>query len=315
MSYHFTIGYSGGIENLSKLLDFSSRIETVYTGGLKNKIAGGRPQYTETMSSIEEQVKYAKDRNIFFEIALNTPCGVEERTNKSWWKDVKDYLKDLEMCGVDGIVVSHPFLLEEVASYTKMKIIVSTICEITTVRSALYYEAMGAEVIIPSMNVNYNLDVLRDMKKNLKEASLRIMVNEHCLGDCPWRRFHHSHYAHSNSEVDYHLHCKKVFMKYPERMLTNNVIRPEDIHNYFDITDDFKIVGRMVEMDVLLKQIKAYEEQKYEDNYVDLCDASLAPKIYIQNSGLSDLFEHKNKCDKVCERCGYCKKLYDRYSK
>lgn len=312
MKEMFTIGFSGNQEELKKLLNTSTKIKTVYTGGLKNMIQGGRPQYCSSMEEIEGLVNLADQYGTDFEIALNAPCGLEDYSNKGWWREVEQYLKELESIGVKGIVASHPFIMETVKSCTNLRVIASTICEINTVRSALYYEQIGADIIIPSMNVNYDIQLLKDMKHNLKKAKIRLMVNEHCLGDCPWRRFHHSHYAHSQYEADYHMHCRRVYLGSPYLLLTNSVIRPEDLCNYTDFIDDFKIVGRQVPMDILCKVVSVYDKKSYKGNYIELFDHKLAPHLYIENSELKDLFINKSRCKKICHTCNRCYEMFQK---
>lgn len=306
----FNVGFSGNKQDLEWLLETSGRIESVYTGGLDKMIAGGRPQYCSSLKEIEELVRVASDRKVTFEIALNSPCGIENTTNYEYWNMVRNYLKDLEKIGVNGIIASHPFIMSEVKASTNMQLTASTICEIQTCRSAIYYENLGADIIVPSMNCNYRLDLLLDMKKALKRARIRLMVNEHCLGDCPWRRFHHSHYAHSSNAFDYHLKCKKVYWNNPHLLLTNSVIRPEDLHHYNEITNEFKIVGRQVPIEVLTKVVRAYDGEQYDGNYVELFDITMAHKYLIDNQKLGQLFYNKSKCRNYCHNCTKCKKMF-----
>jgi collagenase-like PrtC family protease len=315
MDLRFNIGYNGKIEDLRFLLEQSDKIGSVYTGGISDKIRGGRPQYINDLDTLSKQVQMAHDRNVSFEIALNAPCGFKEKTDKAWWQGIKQYIKDLHRCGVDSIIASHPFLMNVVKAATPMKVVASTICEISTVRSALHYEQLGADVIIPSMSVNYELDILELMVKHLKKAKLRIMLNEHCLGDCPWRRFHHNHYSHSNREMDYHMNCKKQFLKNPYLMLTNSAIRPEDVIHYKHITSDFKIVGRLVPIDNLVRRIQAYHSGSFEGNFISLIDHHLSQYWDIPNSELTGLFQQKKTCNMVCETCNFCIRLFNRIGK
>lgn len=308
----FAVGFNGKLNDLEKIINDGLLVESVYSGGLSNKIAGGRPQYAQNLEELKECIDLAHDNGIKYEIALNTPCGLHDKTDKSWWHDVEEYLRALEACGVDRIVASHPFLMTLVKSKTNMEVVVSTICEVTEPRMAKYYEEMGADILIPSMNVNYRIEKLIAIKKSLNNTKLRIMLNEHCLGDCPWRRFHHSHYAHSNYELDYHVNCKKKFLENPYLCLTNNSIRPEDIIHYQKITDNFKIVGRLVPVEQLTERIRAYTSQHYDGNFVRLSDYKLADIINIPNEKLDKLFDTKSKCAFDCENCHYCKKLFEK---
>lgn len=310
-----SVGFSGSTEDLEKILNLSEELSSVYTGGLAGKIAGGRPDYLKSLDTIEKNGKLAHAREVKYEIALNAPCGLESKENKSWWEDIIRYLKELEMCGVDYIIASHPFIMQAVKENTDMKVVASTICEAATVRSAMYYESIGADVIIPSMNINYNIEVLEQMRDSLEHASLRIMVNEHCLGDCPWRRFHHNHYAHHNEEFEYHVNCKSMFYKNPYLILTNNYIRPEDIHRYETITNEFKIVGRLKPIDTLVRIIQAYSKEEFKGNSVELTDLGLAKYFSIPNDQLDGLFDKKIRCNKVCKNCGFCMELWDLITK
>jgi collagenase-like PrtC family protease len=114
--------------------------------------------------------------------------------------------------GLETVTVSHPFLMAEVKRHTSLKLSVSTICEIMNARAAEFYEELGADIIIPSMNINTNVNELRTIKKALKNADIRIMVNEHCLRDCPWRRAHHNHFSLSETESDLNFlyECRRV---------------------------------------------------------------------------------------------------------
>jgi len=315
MNAVFSVGYNGKLDELKKIIESSNKVKTVMTGGVAGKIGGGRPQYVKSLDVLAKQIEYAHSKGVSFELALNAPCGLKDKSDKNWWNSIQKYIKALEKLDVDSVIVSHPFIIDLVKSYTKMKITVSTICEIMTVRSALYYEKLGADVITPSMNLNMNIKELKLMKKTLTKAILRIMLNEHCLGDCPWRRFHHNHYAHSNTEIDYHVNCKKMYLNNPYLLLTNNAIRPEDMHYYKDITNNFKIVSRLVFIDDILIRIKAYSEGKFKGNYVQLFDLKLSSVFYIPNEQLNGLIQKKWSCSKICNNCNYCQDLFSRIGK
>lgn len=306
-----SVGYSGKAQDLDLLLDSCKDLYSVYTGGLAGKIAGGRPLYLDSLDTLADNCAKAHKKGVSYEIALNAPCGLESKSNTEWWEKIRSYIRELEQCGVDYIIASHPFIMQTVKEHTNMKVVASTICEIMTGRSASYYEKIGADIIIPSMNVNYNMKALEEIKESLDHAILRIMVNEHCLGDCPWRRFHHNHYSHHNEEFEYHVNCKTMFYKNPYLLLTNNYIRPEDIHNYEKLTHQFKVVGRLNPINDLIEIIQAYENESYDGNCVKLFDLSLEKQFNVPNKMLEGLFERKIKCNKLCDKCGNCNRLWN----
>lgn len=189
----------------------------------------------------------------------------------------------------------------------------ASFCGLYNVRSALYYEELGADIIVPSVSINHDLKELILMKDNLQHATLKILVNEVCLGNCPYRRFHHAHLSkanHRNYDIDYTSSCTKKYLDNPYLFLTNNVIRPEDLKLYEGICDNFKLVGRTIEDDILVNMIKAYGNEYYDGNLLDILDNRFQRVINIPNNKLNELIYKKMKCDKNCAKCGYCKDLY-----
>lgn len=226
---------------------------------------------------------------------------------------IYNYLCELESIGVDKVICSHPFLISLAKEKTNLIVVASTIAEISNVRSALYYEELGADIIVPSVSINHDLKELILMKDNLQHATLKILVNEVCLGNCPYRRFHHAHLSkanHRNYDIDYTSSCTKKYLDNPYLFLTNNVIRPEDLKLYEGICDNFKLVGRTIEDDILVNMIKAYGNEYYDGNLLDILDNRFQRVINIPNNKLNELIYKKMKCDKNCAKCGYCKDLY-----
>jgi collagenase-like PrtC family protease len=307
-----SVGYDGALADLREIIGCSPRVKTVFTGGLSGLIKGGRPQYAGSLPALKKQIRYAHARGVSFEVAVNAPCGIHDRSDTGWWRKVRQYILALEALDVDGVIVSHPFLMELVKSCTEMKIAVSAICEISSAGSARYYEQLGGDIITPSINANMDMAALKLIKKSLKRARLRILLNDYCLSDCPWRRFHYNHYAHSNSEMDYHLNCRKLFHDHPYLILANTAIRPEDMKYYKGCADEFKIAGRLVPLEDLLRRIRAYTDEAYEGNFVSLLDTRLAKAVHIPNGRLEGLIRKKWKCSRLCDTCGYCGRLFRR---
>ena len=313
MNYQLSVGFNGKKDTLLKIINSSNKVGDVYTGGLSGKIYGGRFQYEDSYEKIKENIEICHKHGITLSITLNSPSGVPEKSDKIWWDDIANYLCELESIGVDKVICSHPFLISLAKEKTNLIVVASTIAEISNVRSALYYEELGADIIVPSVSINHDLKELILMKDNLQHATLKILVNEVCLGNCPYRRFHHAHLSkanHRNYDIDYTSSCTKKYLDNPYLFLTNNVIRPEDLKLYEGICDNFKLVGRTIEDDILVNMIKAYGNEYYDGNLLDILDNRFQRVINIPNNKLNELIYKKMKCDKNCAKCGYCKDLY-----
>ncbi len=309
-----SVGFSGkSTELLRKYFDCSDYIDDIYTGGAPI-IGSGRIQYQSSLNTLSEYVNVAHKNKATLSITLNSPVGIKERNDNDWWEKIKAYLLSLEDIGVDKIIASHPFLISTVKMHTKMKVVASTISEISNARSAKYYEDFGADIIVPSTNINFDIEELKRIRSVLKEAEIKLLANEVCLGNCPWRKFHHNYISstrQAGTDSDYAMMCSQKYITHPHLFLTNNAIRPEDLGKYNGITNYFKLTGRSVSEDVILKMIRIYSNGYYDGNYLDFLDERFASKFYIPNELLSDLHFHKNMCKKNCEDCGYCKNLYD----
>lgn len=319
MEYKLSVGFNGNLGLLEKIFnDKDNKVETLYTGGYLKEVSSGRYQYSKSDQDLEKIVEAVHYKNSSLAVTLNSPCNVPPFSEKQWWNNVKNYLKHLESIGVDTVVVAHPFLMSLTKENTDLKVATSVICDVNTPRGALYYEDMGADVIVSSSSINYDLDQLRRIKSNLKKAKLALLVNEACLGNCPWRRFHQNALSHADRQgydLDYAMSCTNLYEKQPYMMLTNNVVRPEDLKEYEGISDMFKLVGRTTDEETLLKMIHAYSTESYHGNLVEIVDKGFSEFINLPNDQLDSLFEQKSKCVKNCQNCSKCKILYKKINK
>ncbi|MCG7851233.1 MAG: protease, partial [Methanosarcinaceae archaeon] len=84
--------------------------------------------------------------------------------------------------------------------------------------------------------------------------------------------------------------------------------------DYEHITDTFKIGGRTHFVNWILNLVDAYANESYDGNLMDLldCPKDLKDLFYIPNKELEGALTQWKKCEKVCNRCGYCKRLADK---
>lgn len=314
MNYKLSVGFNGDLELLDKIFeDKDNKIKTLYTGGFLKDVSSGRYQHSEDEKSLELLADKIHEKGAEIAVTLNSPCNVPPLVEREWWDKTKEYLVTLDKIGIDTAIIAHPFLMALAKENTSLEVAASIICDINSVRGALYYENMGADIIVPSSSINYDLVLLKNIKKNLKHAQIKLLVNEACLGNCPWRRFHQNTLAHADRkgyDIDYAMSCTNLYSENPYMMLTNNVVRPEDLSKYEGICDYFKLVGRTTDNDTLLKMIHAYSTSKYNGNLVEIVDKGFSEFINLPNDKLDGLFEQKINCIKNCQNCSKCKTLY-----
>jgi collagenase-like PrtC family protease len=112
-------------------------------------------------------------------------------------------------------------------------------------------------------------------------------------------------------------------------------VRPEDIHIYEDIgMDMFKISGRAMPTEKILRAATAYSSRHYQGNLYDILNVitprpgsvnstlpgeqsngvRVPPRFYIDNQaldGFMDFFK-KQDCSSGCSHCGYCQRIADK---
>lgn len=310
------VGVNGNFEEIKKLILEFDCIKSMYTSDYIKKTAGGRNvSYLKSIDQIKEIAGFLNEHHVEYYIANNHTVFTHQRSDEDFWNDYKEHMLELQECGVVGIVTGHPFFVEFIKKNTKLKVCVSTTAEVATVRAAKFFEDLGADMICPSYSINYNINQLLEIKNNLKYATIKLLSNEMCIGDCLYRKYHQNAYFSSHDlDKDYGFVCHKIMINSPVKMLQNNTIRPEDIKNYFDVTDNFKISLRQppfFDIQKNRKVVQAYAEESYNGNYIDLVSQRLAQVINIPNSKLNDLYAVKSKCNKNCCVCNICQKIYN----
>ena len=187
---------------------------------------------------------------------------------------------------------------------------------------------------IKEINIDRNLNLLQNKRNILMEklkkenVKVKILVNEGCLFNCPFKCSHdfvisilnnlsinNSIIIKNNfefySNINEKLGCIKLYKHNPYLVLKSPFIRPEELQN-FDDDIIFKIAGRTFNEDLLKKVLLAYFTEDFDGNLLEILDSLNALKYYyyLDNKRIpNDFFEFRNKCNKKCENCNYCKEI------
>jgi len=121
---------------------------------------------------------------------------------------------------------------------------------------------------------------------------------------------------------DFFEHCLAVTLKDHSQILKSGWIRPEDLESYKDITTSFKMVGRARSSSLVLRAARAYMNQRYDGNLIDIVCSSLHAfglvyGAYLDNAALgeSGFFKQITSCDRKCNDCNYCERLAEKLLK
>lgn len=265
---------------------------------------------------------------------------------------IKDYIKYLLEIGVNTITVSLPIIAELIREVDdRIGIEVSTIAHIDSVAQIqMWYEKYGVTKICNNVTKNREIGFLRNaaMFCERKNIVLTLIANEFCsngtnnaidcAGGCIYRDHCYSLQSEGYTEEDmknmkgYPMSICDESRKHPVAWLKSNFIRPEDMSLYNVVgINHFKITGRTASYEFIKKVIKAYMEQKWDGNLIDLWNnvgqfgkrsigGQAENSCFIPNKSLEGFLkywfqnEHRICSQELCgETCSYCNNYYEKF--
>ncbi len=318
------------LEKLNKEKEGKAKIAETYGQATETEIqSSGR--VTEalpkvTLRTLEDYVKYSRDRGIGFNYTLNPACFGNYEFSLKGIEQLLRFLRTLHNIGIQSLTVTSPAIFEIVSgSGLPFKLKASAICEVASPDKASFYKKLGADRIVLDPDITRNFKVIKNIYRAVGDAS-EIIINNVCYKNCPYKMFHYNHEAHCHSRhgeqdiKDYYTNrCslqKAGGVMHPIRL---NWIRPEDLHYYYELgIRHFKIQGRqnVVTGDVV-KTLRYYIDEDFNGNLYDLITLFSpynAFQPYMDNKSLDGYIGKfiKQPCDDLCGECGYCENFAEK---
>lgn len=321
----FSVPYNNDPEILKDIFELKrlehNRIREVYLSGPQEYSGSGRVTKKINLDEFAGVVDKIHSEGLKVNLVLNTTCEGGNWYSPEAINTIMEYLRQLhEQNGLEAVTIANPIYIKEVRRrFPNIEICASVLCDIDCVQRAVIYANLGANIITPDVNINHNLKLLKDIKEATK-AELKLLVNEGCLYKCPFRKFHFNYISHVSKESfmkEYFLpYCHNVIEESPSQILKSGWIRPEDTMKYGEITSFFKIVNRVLSKSKVVRAIKAYLEESWDGDLLDIISSSLGAfslryGTYLDNKSLDKygFFEKVTSCDRNCTKCDYCEKL------
>jgi collagenase-like PrtC family protease len=295
-------------------------------------------------NQVEEYIERAHSAGLKFDYLLNAPSMSNMEWDENTHQELLMHLNWIQSIGTDSVTVTMPYLVELIKrQFPRLKVRVSTIAHVSSVARAKFFESLGADSITLDINVNRDFKLLQAIR-NAVGCELTVLMNNLCLYQCPYEYYHHDGLGHASQSynpingyyVDYCvLRCTLDRLSDISQIIKCRWVRPEDIHAYEEIgMDMFKISGRSMPSERILRAATAYSSRHYEGNLYDILniitpksgfispalpgvqnnvDGSV-PKFYVDNQaleGFMDFFRKQN-CPSGCGQCNYCQRVADK---
>ncbi|MGD0253463.1 MAG: U32 family peptidase [Verrucomicrobiota bacterium] len=260
-----------------------TRFSEIY-GAHRTSITGhGRPAYRLPQVDpdvFERHVCCARQLGLRFNYVMNAPSFGGQEQNPGWLREVSHFLEYLAGCGVSGVTIAHPFLLQFVKrEFPDFRLNVSLIAGVDTVAAARKFEDLGVDVInLNPFTINRDFDSLRAIRRAVR-CELELYANIPCLDHCPRRVAHYEYSGRASQETGnpevkqdpFLMRCSYTFLSEPAEFLRSPFIRPEDVSVYREVgMDIIKLSDRTESTEFLLSTARAYAEGKYDGNLFDL---------------------------------------------
>jgi len=292
-------------------------------------------------NQVEEYIEQAHSAGLKFDYLLNAPSMSNMEWDENTHQELLTHLNWISSIGADSVTVTIPYLVELIKrQFPQLKIRVSTIGHVNSVARAKLFESLGADSITLDINVNRDFTVLKAIK-NAVSCEVTVLMNNLCLFQCPYEYYHHDGLGHASQSynplggyyVDYCvLRCTLDRLCDISQVIKCRWARPEDIHAYEEIgIEAFKISGRSMPSERILRAATAYSSRHYQGNLYDIMNvitpklglvnsalpgvpnsvAGSLPKFYIDNQaleGFMDFFRKQN-CLSGCSHCDYCQRI------
>jgi collagenase-like PrtC family protease len=290
---------------------------------------------------VEEYIGQANSVGLKFDYLLNAPSMSNMEWDENTHQELLIHLNWITSIGADSVTVTIPYLVELIKrQFPRLRVRVSTIAHVNSVARAKLFESLGADSITLDINVNRDFALLKAIR-NAVNCELSVLLNNLCLYQCPYEYYHHDGLGHASQNynpingyyVDYCvLRCTLDRLRDVSQIIKCRWARPEEIHVYEEIgIDVFKISGRSMPSERILRAATAYSSRHYEGNLYDILNViapktgfigsalpgeqsngvGSLPRFYIDNQaleGFMDFFKKQN-CLSGCSHCDYCRRI------
>jgi collagenase-like PrtC family protease len=273
-----------------------------------------------------------KKSGVRFSLAFNTVCFGREKFSKKFQDEFVEILSQAQQSGFSAIILSDPYLMEIAKNKAPdLSVIVSVFAEVDSESRLKFYNALGVDRIIIPHELNRELEKLAHFA-NISKCELEVIANLGCSHYCARGDSHSIFTGHYTGDIrkeiigDCHTSfCNFYKLNFPWEILSQDWIRPEDLHRYENIGIKYlKIAGRATSTSWIIKVANAYIAQSYDGNLQDLITSYYPftdkmqnenPLPPIPNKSLDLIMENLYSCGHKCSGCSFCKAQYESLSR
>ena len=287
VKYDVGTNFDNRIFDIIKECDTEHRIKNLYGKLKQDGLPGGRATSIISDLSDDQFVQYIKDCNnlgITFNYLINPLCMGQSEYDPVVGKNIRETIHKLYDMGVRFFTINSPSLIKYVKKeFSDVQVTLGLYAYPVSIQQIEYWRNWGVDELTLDHAFNRNFDLLRTVMKTYKDSdfAMRVIANNFCLKECPYRLTHGAFVGHSDPtaiSMDFSLiNCTYRKISNPKAMLTAEWIRPEDVHYYEELAEEtgyknfsLKLVDRTRATPFIERVVKAYLAESYDGNLLDI---------------------------------------------
>jgi collagenase-like PrtC family protease len=303
-------------------------------------VGGGRPSFlirNIPFDILEKHISAVHKNGWRFNYLLNSSCTANLKSDAVLKNKLLRFLDTLQDLSIDSITVATPFLISFIKHhFPNITCKASIFLMIDSTEKARQIEAFGADTIKIFISKNRDFRFLYELRKAVN-CELTLLVNQGCLYACPYTHYHGNINAHASTTdssvtgpmvMNCLIKCTLQKLRNPAELLRSRWIRPEDIAIYENYGYElFKIAGREMSTERILRTVKAYADRTCSGNLLDIINGvtvleGLPSKMVVpdlkspvlRNDMLEGFIDHftAGKCPGECSSCSYCNSIAEK---
>jgi collagenase-like PrtC family protease len=279
------------IEAIAKM-DMEKSIKSVFGKLKSDAIGGGRPAMflpEVSFQKLADYIQLCHKNGIEFNYLLNPMCLGNKELTADGQKEIIKFMGELADIKIDWFTINSPALARIAKrKFPQIKISVGVHALVSELQHIKNWENLDVDEITLQMYLSRNFPMLERMLNYTKgtKVGLRVFANTLCLHNCSYRASHSTGQSHASRTGDptekYYLDvntmtCTYEKIKNPAHLIAAEWIRPEDVKHYERLCEKtgnnnftIKLVERTKSTEFLIRVAKAYLDQSYDGNLLDL---------------------------------------------
>ena len=287
LKYDVGTNFDLKIFDIIKEADTKKRIKNIYGKLKEDGLPGGRASATIADMTDQQFVDYIRlcnENGLTFNYLINPLCMGQSELDPDEGAKIRSTIHKLYDMGVREFTINSASLIKYVKKEFKdVQVTLGLYAYPVNIQQVEYWRNWGVDEITLDHGFNRKFDKLEKLMTFYKDSDLRMRViaNNFCLKECPFRLTHGSFVGHSSTKalsMDYSLiNCEYRKITNPKAMLTAEWIRPEDVHYYEELAEktgyknfSLKLVERNAPTAFIERVIRAYCAESYDGNLLDI---------------------------------------------